>query len=62
MVDFSRGANDPYFKNPSVQALKSDMPINANLIFNSFLNYLKDLIAEMSSSPIYDSKGNDINK
>lgn len=49
MVDFSRGANDPYFKNLSNQAAKLDMPIDANMIFTSFLNYLKDLIIEMST-------------
>ena len=60
LVEFSRSGNDPYIKNKPAVILKGEQPIQANMIFNSFLNYLKDLLIEIPHSPILDSRGNDI--
>lgn len=48
LADFSRSANDPYFRNQNIIGLKAAVKdISSNGLHYIFLQYLKEIVAEM---------------
>ncbi|CDW84627.1 ubiquitin hect domain family protein [Stylonychia lemnae] len=63
LADFSRSANDPYFRNQNLNTLKLAVKdISSNGLHFTFLQYLKEIVAELQTISILDGKGNDIVK